>query len=112
MFQVTFTCSTSDTGNVKSFDKCYINGLFAPKKISKHALLKHHIGLAGPQRLYSLLSDDDKIERIYPQALVKQFQFPEHPQYDEFDIFIRFNSRMDFYFTDDTTPIGPLQYDF
>ncbi|GET00180.1 hypothetical protein GLOIN_2v1525566 [Rhizophagus clarus] len=70
------------------------------------------IGETTPKRFYSLSSDDDKIERIYPQALVKQFQFPQHPPYDDFDIITRFNSRIPFYFPDDNTTISPFQFDF
>ncbi|RIA89261.1 hypothetical protein C1645_772847 [Glomus cerebriforme] len=70
------------------------------------------IGATAPNRFYSLKSDDDKLERIYPQALVKQFQFPEHPKYDDYDVSTQFNARVPFYFDDDIIPINPLQYDF
>ncbi|RGB36976.1 hypothetical protein C1646_695983 [Rhizophagus diaphanus] len=136
MFKVTFTCLLNDKvlcdKAQKAFDRAsnsITNTLKLKEQITINATFFDFcgegkndlecpleavatIGETSPKRFYSLLSDDDKMERIYPQALVKQFQFPEHPQYDDFDIIIRFNSRVHFYFPEDTTPIGPLQYDF
>ncbi|CAB4415597.1 unnamed protein product [Rhizophagus irregularis] len=136
MFKVTFTCllndkvlcdkaqkafdraSNSITNTLKLKEQVTINATFfdfcGEGKNDLECPLEAiaTIGETSPKRFYSLLSDDDKMERIYPQALVKQFQFPEHPQYDDFDIIIRFNSRVRFYFPEDTTPIGPKQYDF
>ncbi|CAB4393647.1 unnamed protein product [Rhizophagus irregularis] len=136
MFKVTFTCllndkvlcdkaqkafdraSNSITNTLKLKEQVTINATFfdfcGEGKNDLECPLEAiaTIGETSPKRFYSLLSDDDKMERIYPQALVKQFQFPEHPQYDDFDIIIHFNSRVRFYFPEDTTPIGPKQYDF
>ncbi|KAL1916975.1 uncharacterized protein VTP21DRAFT_5172 [Calcarisporiella thermophila] len=52
-----------------------------------------------------LLEDDDRIQRLYPQALVKQFQLNPQPHLSTFDILAIFNSEIDWHFLDD----GELQ---
>ena len=55
---------------------------------------------AGPLRAIPL-KDDDGIERMYPQSLVKQFQFPSHPEFAFVDIVADFNSLAPFWFEGD-----------
>ncbi|CAG8695988.1 15520_t:CDS:2, partial [Funneliformis mosseae] len=71
---------------------------------------KSIIGQAGATR-YISLKDDDGIYRLYPQPLVKQFQFEKHAKYFEFDIFAEFNAFMPFWFEGDPE-IQPQQVDF
>src|SRR5688572_24015139 len=68
------------------------------------------LGQAGATR-YISLKDDDGIYRLYPQPLVKQFQFEKHAKFFEFDIFAEFNAFMPFWFEGDPE-IQPLQVDF
>jgi len=128
MFQIKVTCSVNDekcdkakkafygggktiSNTLRLKEKITVNAKFCVGKSDSCPVGDRVIGITLPNKLYSLLSDDDKLERIYPQALVKQFQFPRHPQYDDFDISIFINAGIDFHFTDDITPINPSQYD-
>ncbi|CAG8723371.1 1156_t:CDS:2, partial [Funneliformis caledonium] len=72
--------------------------------------LKKLLGQAGPNMLYAL-EDDDGLERLYPQALVKQFQFPRNPTFNEFDIFAEFNTNFPLWFEEDG-PIEESETDF
>jgi hypothetical protein len=67
-------------------------------------------GAAYPTQFY-LLKDDDGINRLYPQSLVKQFQFPSTPNFNEFDINAEFNSKGGFWFKEDLNNINPEQGD-
>ncbi|CAG8455196.1 13398_t:CDS:2, partial [Acaulospora morrowiae] len=68
------------------------------------------LGLGAPTR-WLLMQDDDSAQRLYPQALVKQFQLNKHLTYDQFDIFVSFNSDKSFWFQGDP-PMRSDQYDF
>ncbi|CAG8446964.1 2398_t:CDS:2 [Diversispora eburnea] len=69
------------------------------------------LGGAAPTRTIPL-QDDDGLVRLYPQSLVKQFQFKQHPQFGTFDITALFNSAgTDFWFQGDPK-IKPEQQDF
>jgi len=68
------------------------------------------LGAAGPLRSMPM-KDDDGIERLYPQALVKQFQLPSHPEFAPFDIVADFNSLVPFWFEGDP-PITKNQIGF
>ncbi|CAG8461080.1 13491_t:CDS:2 [Cetraspora pellucida] len=67
-------------------------------------------GYAQPTLLY-LLKDDDGVERLYPQSLVKQFNFSSDPEYNYPDIYGEFNLGLNYWFKDDP-PIKYNQYDF
>ncbi|CAI2181942.1 1545_t:CDS:2 [Funneliformis geosporum] len=67
-------------------------------------------GAAYPSQFYAL-QDDDGLTRLYPQSLVKQFQFPNAPKYNEFDINAEFNSKSNFWFEQDSININPDQED-
>jgi hypothetical protein len=72
------------------------------------------LGGAVPARTFPLIDDDD-IVRYYPQAVVRQMDFPkgQSPQCGPQDILMEFNSKADFFFQKpNTTVIGPSQYDF
>ncbi|CAG8448639.1 2160_t:CDS:2 [Diversispora eburnea] len=69
------------------------------------------LGSAYPARNVFLISDD-KITRLYPQALVKQFSLNVHPAYNSHDINARFNADFDWYFKANNVEIKPNQYDF
>jgi len=49
------------------------------------------LGSAGPAKLIPLM-DDDGMTRLYPQALVKQLQLPNHYEFNDYDISAEFNS--------------------
>ncbi|CAB4472859.1 unnamed protein product [Rhizophagus irregularis] len=67
-------------------------------------------GAAYPTQFY-LLQDDDGMKRLYPQSLVKQFQFPNTPKFNEFDISAEFNSKGGFWFKEDLNNIKPDEGD-
>lgn len=69
------------------------------------------LGGASPARTI-ILQDDDGAARLYPQALVKQFQFPKHPQFSQFDILAMFNSVGSKYWFQGDPEITPDQQDF
>lgn len=58
-----------------------------------------------------LLLDDDDVARLYPQSLVKQFEFKKHPEFSSIDIIASFNSIVDWYFPSQKTPIRSKQRD-
>ncbi|CAG8569484.1 10239_t:CDS:2 [Funneliformis caledonium] len=68
------------------------------------------LGAAGPLRSIPM-KDDDGIERLYPQALVKQFQLGSHPEFAPVDIVADFNSLVPFWFEGDP-PITNKQIGF
>ncbi|CAI2170440.1 5134_t:CDS:2 [Funneliformis geosporum] len=68
------------------------------------------LGAAAPLRLMPM-KDDDGIERLYPQALVKQFQLNSHPEFAPFDIIADFNSLVPYWFEGDP-PITKKQIGF
>jgi hypothetical protein len=72
--------------------------------------------LAGavPARTFPLV-DDDGVVRFYPQAAVRQMDFPRNqtPQFGSCDILVEFNSNANFWFPyPNTTAINSAQYDF
>ncbi|CAG8660779.1 15098_t:CDS:2, partial [Cetraspora pellucida] len=69
------------------------------------------IGGAKPSR-YILMKDDDRIERLYPQALVKQYKVKTCPQFAPYDIKADFNSAANWWFKSDGQPIQGKQRDF
>ncbi|RIB15019.1 hypothetical protein C2G38_2039722 [Gigaspora rosea] len=128
MFDITLTCNANDTicKKVKTaFDTAVqmISSTFIlNSRISLNASYVSFcngvpncpnsivLGQAAPAN-WILMQDDDNAQRLYPQALVKQFQFPTHPKYTDYDIFAMFNSDIAYWFTGDP-PIRPDQYDF
>nr|CAG8635134.1 7011_t:CDS:2 [Entrophospora candida] len=73
-------------------------------KITLKPLGEVTIGQAEPSGLIGLKSRDG-IVRLYPQALVKQFQLKKHPEFLPADIIAEFNSDFNFWFEGDATPI-------
>ncbi|CAG8487377.1 15954_t:CDS:2 [Racocetra persica] len=69
------------------------------------------LGGASPARTIPL-QDDDGLVRLYPQALVKQFQFNIHPEYGPYDILAMFNSAGTNFWFDGDGKIKPDQQDF
>ncbi|KAK9765861.1 hypothetical protein K7432_005473 [Basidiobolus ranarum] len=69
------------------------------------------LGYAGPARSMKLKGSDGK-RRLYPQALVKQMELPELPEFSGVDIQATFNSEARFWFQADMNPIRRRQYDF
>ncbi|CAG8522373.1 9229_t:CDS:2, partial [Dentiscutata erythropus] len=58
-----------------------------------------------------LMRDDDGIDRLYPQALVKQYKLQPHPQFAPYDIKADFNSAASWWFKSDGKPIQGQQKD-
>lgn len=69
------------------------------------------LGAAGPARLIPL-TDDDGAVRLFPQALVKQLQLSQHPEFSEFDISAGFNSDNSIFWFRGDPEIGKDQVDF
>ncbi|RHZ51258.1 hypothetical protein Glove_481g15 [Diversispora epigaea] len=92
---------------LKLKEKIYVNATYESFSYSEKTLL----GSAYPARSLSLISDD-KITRLYPQALAKQFSLKKHPEYSKYDINARFNADFSWWFKADNKKIKPYQYDF
>ncbi|CAB4399069.1 unnamed protein product [Rhizophagus irregularis] len=58
------------------------------------------LGSTRPARMIPIQDTDGKV-RLYPQALLKQLELPEHPQYGPSDIITSFNSDTNFWFEGD-----------
>lgn len=73
------------------------------------------LGGAAPARTFPLV-DTDGVVRYYPQAAVRQMNFPpgQAPQCGASDILMEFNSRANFYFQtpNSTITIQSDEYDF
>jgi len=69
------------------------------------------LGGAAPARTIKL-QDDDGLIRLYPQALVKQFQFNLHPEFGPFDITALFNAEGASFWFEGDPPISQDQQDF
>ncbi|RIB05233.1 hypothetical protein C2G38_2047766 [Gigaspora rosea] len=133
MFDLTFTCGVKNetlcdrvketfeiAGNIISsafilnsvitINASYIDFCVAMGECgSKSGLVT--LGGASPARSIPL-QDDDGLVRLYPQALVKQFQFKTHPEYGPYDITAMFNSAGTSFWFDGDGNIGPKQQDF
>ena len=70
------------------------------------------LAAAAPARTISLL-DDDNVQRLYPQSVVKQFApyLSSIPTFSEYDINMNINSEALFYYTDSALPINSTQTD-
>jgi hypothetical protein len=72
------------------------------------------LGGAVPARTFPLV-DNDGVVRYYPQAVIRQMDFPpgESPQCGPSDILMEFNSKANFFYQKpNTTTIQPDQFDF
>jgi hypothetical protein len=80
--------------------------------LCNNATIWNILGSAGPSKLIPLKDEDEKI-RLYPQALVKQFQLSNNDNYEfiEYDIIAEFNSEFSFWFRGDPE-INSEQVDF
>ncbi|CAG8628241.1 6766_t:CDS:2 [Acaulospora morrowiae] len=122
MFVLQFTCGETNTTLCKKAKSAFeaagkiITAAFifkAPIVIDANFLDLNDprlLGAASPTRLMPIVSEDS-VPRMYPQALVKQFQYSVHPDYSPTDILAKFNSGADFWFQGDG-PIGPQQSNF
>jgi hypothetical protein len=61
------------------------------------------LGSTRPGRMIPNLDSDGKT-RLYPQALLKQLELPEHPQFGSSDIITSFNSNTNYWFEGDPLP--------
>jgi hypothetical protein len=69
------------------------------------------LGAAAPARLLPI-NDTDGVIRLFPQALVKQLQLQQHPEFAPIDIVAGFNSKSDTFWFRGDPPIGKDQVDF
>ncbi|GBC03820.1 hypothetical protein RclHR1_05340006 [Rhizophagus clarus] len=69
------------------------------------------LGAAAPSR-YLPIKDSDGATRLFPQALVKQLQLFQHPEFAPTDILAGFNSNSDVFWFRGDPPIGKDQVDF
>ncbi|KAL1924144.1 uncharacterized protein VTP21DRAFT_7179 [Calcarisporiella thermophila] len=58
-----------------------------------------------------LMTDDDAVSRIYPQALVKQFQLNPQPGYHEYDINCNFNAELKWKFESSPEEPGEISFE-
>ncbi|CAG8669937.1 16336_t:CDS:2 [Acaulospora morrowiae] len=122
MILINFTCEISDTAlcdKIKSAFETAGSTISAAFNFRAQIIIdarfknlnnKNVLGSTVPTRLMFLDSEDD-VTRLYPQALVKQFQFTNHSQYADSDITSIFNSAFNYWFEGDP-PIKQNQYDF
>jgi hypothetical protein len=70
------------------------------------------LGAGAPTRTIPLL-DDDSNYRYYPQAVVRQMNFPAGlaPSLSGYDVAIQFNSNANFYFLEATQNNATIQTD-
>ncbi|RIA84490.1 hypothetical protein C1645_832164 [Glomus cerebriforme] len=115
MFETTLHCSSTEEICTKvkaSFDlageilsstihfveKIKVNATFKPLCEKKgHCEDEEILGSAGPIRFHPMIDDDDMV-RLYPQSLVKQFQYHTHLEYSQYDIGAIFNSEAKYWF--------------
>jgi len=71
------------------------------------------LGGGVPSRTFPLIDDDDVV-RYYPQAVVRQMQFPpnQQPQCAPGDMYLVFNSKANFFYYSSNETIESDQYDF
>ncbi|CAG8586691.1 9921_t:CDS:2 [Acaulospora morrowiae] len=121
VFVIDFTCGSSDKNLCEKAKNAFASAgqriasviqFNTPVKVNATftALGPLVLGQALPARTIPL-KDHDGIIRLYPQALVKQMQFPSHPEFNTYDITALFSSTADVYFKEDTT-IQQNQADF
>ncbi|CAB4378523.1 unnamed protein product [Rhizophagus irregularis] len=70
------------------------------------------LGAAAPSRLLPIKDNTDGETRLFPQALVKQLQLSEHPEFSPVDIVAGFNSNSNAFWFRGDPPIGKDQVDF
>ncbi|RIB20978.1 hypothetical protein C2G38_2140878 [Gigaspora rosea] len=58
------------------------------------------LGSAAPARTLPIV-DDDNVTRLYPQALLKQMNMRNRPQFGSYDILANFNSQANMFFRGD-----------
>jgi hypothetical protein len=95
--------------NVSVEDYCTVPGVCNRTTGSIEAIL----GGGVPSRTFPLI-DADGVVRYYPQAVVRQMQFPpnQQPQCAPGDMMLIFNSKANFFYYSSNGTIGSDQYDF
>ncbi|CAG8791165.1 2533_t:CDS:2, partial [Cetraspora pellucida] len=95
--------------NATFTDICAVYGLC---KTSSQGLEGRIIGAAAPARSM-IIDDGGSVNRFYPQALVKQKNIQNHPEFGPDDIIAIFNSNnMSYWFEEDGVDIKSDQLDF
>lgn len=70
------------------------------------------LGAAAPTKSF-VLQDDDGVQRVYPQALTRQFtNLPSFFNFAEYDIQAKFNSEASFWFSEDEGSVPTTSTDF
>ncbi|GAN01038.1 dolichyl-diphosphooligosaccharide--protein glycosyltransferase subunit 1 [Mucor ambiguus] len=71
------------------------------------------IGQAYPSISYVMMDNTDKMTRLYPQPLLKQYtNMSEKPSWTQYDIEAQFNNEINWYFANNADPIQSSQTDF
>ncbi|CAJ0842223.1 21431_t:CDS:2 [Entrophospora sp. SA101] len=131
MVQITFNCKVDDlklcSKVEKTFDKAvniisssikFINPITVNATFMDFCAQLNQCGsdaLGGAVSLRNMIIKDydDDISRIYPQALVKQLNSQDHPEFLGYDILALFNSEANYWFEEDEGgKIGEDQLDF
>ncbi|KAI9251233.1 hypothetical protein BY458DRAFT_482331 [Sporodiniella umbellata] len=92
-----------------------VNATFGPTcaENCEHVDWVEYIGQAYPSISYLMVDSTDNVTRMYPQALLKQStQLTVRPRWKYYDIQAQFNSKVNWYFYNDPSPISTNQTDF
>ncbi|GBB95113.1 hypothetical protein RclHR1_02480012 [Rhizophagus clarus] len=129
MFETTLHCSSTEeictkvkeafdsageilSSTINFVEKIKVNATFTPlcDKEKGNCEDDEILGSAGPIRFHPMI-DDDNMVRLYPQSLVKQFQYHTHLEYSQYDIGAIFNSNAKYWFGGEIN-IEKNQFDF
>ncbi|CAB4430332.1 unnamed protein product [Rhizophagus irregularis] len=127
MFETTLHCSSTEeicskvkatfdsageilSSTINFVEKIKVNATFTPFCEKGYCEDEEILGSAGPIRFHPMIDDDDMV-RLYPQSLVKQFQYHTHLEYSQYDIGAIFNSDAKYWFGGEIN-IEKNQFDF
>ncbi|RGB43135.1 hypothetical protein C1646_782275 [Rhizophagus diaphanus] len=131
MFAVDFSCLIDDSVLCDKVEKVFVTaGKFITATLNLKAVIsvdaqflnfcttygycdkgKTTLGSAGPARLLPYQGPTDDKVRLYPQALYKQMNLPEHPQFKKNEILAMFNSNASYWFEGDPLPMPKRRVD-
>ncbi|UZO16338.1 uncharacterized protein OCT59_007727 [Rhizophagus irregularis] len=131
MFAVDFSCLIDDSVLCDKVEKVFVTaGKFITATLNLKAVVsvdaqflnfcttygycdkgKTTLGSAGPARLLPYQGPTDDKVRLYPQALYKQMNLPEHPQFKKNEILAMFNSNVSYWFEGDPLPMPKRRVD-
>src|SRR5256885_1016179 len=125
MFKINFSCSITNKTLCDQVNEVFVSaGKFISATLNLKSVInvnaqfldlcestgectqdKTILGAAGPARLIPYQDPKDNKMRLYPQALFRQLNLPEHPEFGPNDIQAVFNSNVTYWFEGDPLPI-------